>query len=322
MDEISSLELAITDLAHSCDSWVSVHDQNPAVLLQNSELCTSACKYLAFIMASSPGSSTNAPMPDFAFNSSLIGYDVGIPGRQLEHVIRISTAHAMNSKQAGETFAALEWGETDAGKEWSHAELAIAGCEKAELAVVVGVLLPQAAIATLPNKPLTPAVCENFDQEMHCWVPTNEKTWIVVRKLSDQRGNLFALANKNTGTGLCAILPLPTSTTYRHRFFFFREWTGLSKATGQHRLRFNPWKANINKFAKRYGGGHGNDLADEVAPAEPVGRSPVDHPRDNETVLRNLLQEVVPLTSRPQKRRRRLVRYVCHEYIWLYEKGY
>jgi hypothetical protein len=233
-------------------------------------------------------------MPDFAFNSSLIGYDVGIPGRQLEQVIRISTAHAMNSKQAGETFAALERDETDAGKEWSHAELAIAGCEKAELAVVVGVLLPQAAIAALPNEALTPAACEHFDQRTHDWVPTNKKTWIVVRKLSDQRGNLFALANKNPGTGLCVILQLPASTTYRHRFFFFREWTGLSKATGQHRLRFNAWKANINQLADQYGGEHGDDLADEVAPPEPVELIPVDHPRDNEAVLRNLLQGIGP----------------------------
>jgi hypothetical protein len=226
-----------------------------------------------------------------------------MPGRRLNQIIRISTANedAVSLKQAGETLAALEEDDAGAWKGWSVAELTITGCDKAELAVVVGVLLPQAALDAVPDKPLTPNSSKDFDQATHAWIPTNDKTYIVIRKLSSKRCNLFVLASRNPDTGLCAVKPLPRSQTGAPRLFFFQEWTETLKAIGRTQVRYDAWRANISRFVERYVAEDEDDLSDEVAqsvasetdPAvseSPATMSMAEQRDDNEGVVENLLR--------------------------------
>ncbi|KAH6990738.1 hypothetical protein BKA56DRAFT_667276 [Ilyonectria sp. MPI-CAGE-AT-0026] len=79
---------------------------------------------------------------------------------------------------------------------------------------------------------------------------------LIVRRLVDQKSNLFLLHNKKT---LCQISQLPSQLD--NRLVYYSEWANGSSDT-QHGKRASVWRSNINRFCSKYLTDHADDFLD------------------------------------------------------------
>lgn len=120
----------------------------------------------------------------------------------------------------------------------------IHGTYKANLVVVVGELLPD-----VPNNSVKAFKRMSvFDFDHHSILPTWPNLPIVVRRLDDERTNLFLLQDKKDG--LCKMIQLPLS--HRDKIVWYSEWTVGDDAT-QAKNRQNNWRNEMSSFCQAYG---------------------------------------------------------------------
>ncbi|KAL6413694.1 uncharacterized protein AUP68_03219 [Ilyonectria robusta] len=172
-------------------------------------------------------------------------------GQRVVEVGSSTDGKGAGSKSAGSTIGASD--ATGAGQAWSKEELDIHGTYKANLVVVVGELLPD-----VPNNSVKAFKRMSvFDFDHHSILPTLPNLPIVVRRLDDERTNLFLLQDKKDG--LCKIAQLPLAG--RDKIVWYSEWTAGDDAT-QAKTRQNIWRNNISSFCKSYQEEHQNNLLD------------------------------------------------------------
>lgn len=189
---------------------------------------------------------------DLAHNPRLWAYNTGRSDRQKNLVVRIRTDEKADSKAASATLNIED--HTGAGMEWSSSELEVTNVNRSELVVVVGELLPQDLVAEAVFNPANGKVA--FNPQHHTTIPTCEATGVVVRRLGDQKCNLFLLHSK---MNLCQISQLPRGLD--NRLVYYNEWAhGCDDK--RHTKRQSVWRSNVNSFCSQYLAEHANDFLD------------------------------------------------------------
>ncbi|KAJ3529579.1 hypothetical protein NM208_g9692 [Fusarium decemcellulare] len=192
-------------------------------------------------------SATQAPevSQDIALSPQGWAYRTGRENRTPRLVIRVRKDGPADSKQAS---SILNIPFEDRGQqEWSSKELETSNSYQADLAIVVGELLPKNYIAD-PKKLKKARSPNQFKHGVHDLVEPAEKTGILVKLLSQKLCSLYLLYNKNNG--LHCFAPMP-NTEVEDRIVYYKEWTDNVFDTQEKKLR-NSYHANIVNFKKAY----------------------------------------------------------------------
>ncbi|KAI9166636.1 DNA repair protein rad8 [Paramyrothecium foliicola] len=157
---------------------------------------------------------------------------------------------AINSQQAKETLSMVN--DSGTNFQWSSNELDVLDGSIDSLAVVVGELLPVSAEAELDYKKLKlPLKTSNyyFNTDQHAVIFTKPDPFIVVRRITTDRGNLFILINKGDD-GLCSLSQFSQDMS-KDRLAYYSEWVteaGLSRITD----RKKAWNQNFSNFIQQW----------------------------------------------------------------------
>ena len=199
-----------------------------------------------------------------AWSAKLLSYQLP-QGRQQKRVMRV-LRRGRGSERAGEN---LKYSEKNhrLGKTFSDSESNAESFMAAEVAVVVGEMLPLAAVsdvkAPTPGTATSPA---DLDPSSRTTVATQPESFVVVRKVFDKTGNLYRLADKNH-EGLCRVPMLPPANKVNmldDRLFYYPEWVEGEGSTC-HGDRQQAWQNSVKDFCVQWAKEH---------PPRDIARSP------------------------------------------------
>ncbi|KAG5744305.1 hypothetical protein H9Q69_013010 [Fusarium xylarioides] len=203
------------------------------------------------------------PPPDktLAIHPALWAIELELHKRQPLQVIRFR-GKAKSTKLASQTTPIITHGENrGAVPPWSGTELDIHGVSKAELAVVVGVLVTEELCESArPGKKKTQGL-NSFSKDEHPVITPKASMPIfyVVRPLNFKRTTLYILYDYSDSFGLCEIRPL--SSGFENCVLFFEEWLH-DYADSEMKKRHDKIKKNITAFAQKYIKDNESDFTD------------------------------------------------------------
>ncbi|VTT63470.1 unnamed protein product [Fusarium fujikuroi] len=143
---------------------------------------------------------------------------------------------------------------------WSGKELEIHGVSRGQLAVVVGVVVPEGFQNTVKPKKIRKA--QAFNRDEHTTISGNESLnlFYVVRPLkNEQRNTPYVLYEYSSEDGLCEIMPL--SSALESCVLFFEEWV-YDYAHTETKKRHDKIAGNITAFVQKYLKDHESDFTD------------------------------------------------------------
>ena len=115
--------------------------------------------------------------------------------------------------------------QTLAGQSWTVAERTVADVPRASLALVIGELIPEAAIQEpCPGGVAFPPTYRAFNPAVHTFVPTQPVRRVVVARLEDEDLHFYVLVGKFDGNGTSCLTRIPHHGEPNHTVFFYNEW--------------------------------------------------------------------------------------------------
>lgn len=226
----------------------------------------------------------SGPSGDVAFNTKMVAYKVGVPGRKERLIISVDVKKSdTSSKKALDESFPKALADKDANVLNVLMNAKMITPDKAvytdETYLVVGVVLPETnveASSATPgteagqetgsgdearitrskgkatakrqrsNKSSKPATPNAFDAEQHTMLPTTEDARVMVVNLWSDRKNLYVLLDKQAdGRYLIAQL----ASKMEDRQFFFKEWATESQRTDAKSYK-SAWSNNYKNYCK------------------------------------------------------------------------